>query len=98
MNWARREASFFASYLPPNSLARGGGWRAKTPCLASTLHDNRLLSCILVRSSVGLHAGEKWHLVRVGRGRGRGWGNRPGLASSLAEVQGHYQPASRLGP
>ena len=42
-------------------------------------------------------AGEKRHLVRVVRGLGRGWARGPGLGGSLAEFQGHKEPASRVG-
>ena len=43
------------------------------------------------------HAGEKRHLVGVGCGLGRAWARGPGLGGSLAEFQGHKEPASRVG-
>jgi hypothetical protein len=42
-------------------------------------------------------AGEKQHLVGVGRGLNRGWVRGSGLGSSLAEFQGHEKPTSRVG-
>ncbi len=42
-------------------------------------------------------AGEKRHLLRVVRGFNRGWARGPSLRGSLAEFQGHKEPASRVG-
>ena len=42
-------------------------------------------------------AGEKRHLLRVVRGFNRGWARGPSLGGSLAEFQGHKEPASRVG-
>jgi hypothetical protein len=43
------------------------------------------------------HAGEKRHLVGVGRGLSRGWASSPGLGGAFAKLQRHKESACRVG-